>query len=448
MGMEEKDMKEYELTPPEREVFGEMARLNGTEPGTVCRTCIHNDRMYCFHYFADRSRPPLTDISPLVRLEGLMRVEIYQCDIHDLSPLSEIPSLDSITVSGGSELLPCDFISLKHLRSLNLHYGRCSMPRLTGLPLRTASLSTVDSLEGLAGLEQLARLDLHGNPDLCDLSPLASCPGLTALSAVDTSVSDLSPLAGHPGLKEIVLSGTPVKDVSPLAAIPALEMVWLYGTEVEDVSCLAALPGLRDLNLRKTKVADLSAFRGREGILGIERSRLGIRKAGKSAGEIRKAIGEVRERLDSLGVMPRPVLKKDAISAFEEKNGVKLPKEYVSFLTQVGDGLEVQLRSFVYRFPPLAELKFDPECIGKRFSHREGWCWEDDDNAAGRKIAAATRNGQIELVDCGCGRSFRLIVCGGARGEVWDMADVGIAPYGNGLDFLDWMKDFLDGKVI
>lgn len=255
---------------------------------------------------------------------------------------------------------------------------------------------------------------MHGNPDLCDLSPLASCPGLTALSAVDTSVSDLSPLAGHPGLKEIVLSGTPVKDVSPLAAIPALEMVWLYGTEVEDVSCLAALPGLRDLNLRKTKVADLSAFRGREGILGIERSRLGIRKAGKSAGEIRKAIEEVRERLDSLGVMPRPVLKRDAISAFEEKNGVKLPKEYVSFLTQVGDGLEVQLRSFVYRFPPLAELKFDPECIGKRFSHREGWCWEDDDNAAGRKIAAATRNGQIELVDCGCGRSFRLIVCGGA----------------------------------
>ena len=25
---------------------------------------------------------------------------------------------------------------------------------------------------------------------------------------------------------------------------------------------------------------------------------------------------------------------------------------------------------------------------------------------------------------------------------------LGIAPYGNGLDFLDWMRDFLDGKVI
>ena len=42
MGMEEKDMKEYELTSLEWEVFGEMARLNGTETGMVCRICIHN----------------------------------------------------------------------------------------------------------------------------------------------------------------------------------------------------------------------------------------------------------------------------------------------------------------------------------------------------------------------------------------------------------------------
>ncbi len=48
----------------------------------------------------------------------------------------------------------------------------------------------------------------------------------------------------------------------------------------------------------------------------------------------------------------------------------------------------------------------------------------------------------------GCGRPFNLIVCGGAKGEVWNVSDVGIAPYGNGLDFLDWLKDFLDGKVM
>jgi hypothetical protein len=309
-------------------------------------------------------------------------------------------------------------------------------------------VTEIDDLECLRGMESLEWLNLDNNPGLSDLSPLASCPNLTELSVVDTAVSDLSPLAGHPSLKELTLSCTKVTDVSPLATIPTLEMVWLYGTAVEDVSCLASLPRLNDLNLRKTQVVDLSAFKGREHILGIERKKLGIKKAGKSAEEIKTAIEEVRARLEKLGITPRPPLKRTDITAFQEKTGVKLPKEYTAFLTKIGDGFQVKLDSFLYKFPPLSEVLYDPEGIKKRFSHRESWCWEDDDSATGRKIAAATTNGQIELVDRGCGQSFRLIVCGGAKGEVWDVADVGIAPYGNGLDFLDWLKDFWDGKAV
>ena len=152
--------------------------------------------------------------------------------------------------------------------------------------------------------------------------------------------------------------------------------------------------------------------------------------------------------MDKLGITPRPPLKRADIIAFQETTGVKLPREYVAFLTQIGDGFQVKFDSFLYKFPPLAEVIFNPDGIKKRFSHREAWIWEDDDKATGRKIKAATTNGQLELVDRGCGQSYRLIVCGGAKGEVWDMADVGIAPYGNGLDFLDWLRDFLDRKAI
>ncbi len=445
----EEKMEEYKLTPLEREVFAEMAKLNHTEPQAIYRTCHRAYPVYSFHYFADGRRPPLTDISPLIRLQGLTRVEIYQCNIHDLSPLAEIPTLENVTVSGGTDLLPCDLTPLKEMRSLCLRYDRCIVPKLGGMPkLANVSLSNIDNLEGLCGLEKLTHLNISDNHSLRDLSPLAGCPSLLYLSAVDTAISDLTPLAGHPSLREINLSGTLVTDVSPLATIPALEMIWLYGTAVEDVSCLASLPQLNDLNLRKTQVTDLSAFKGRENILGIERRKLGIKKAGKTAEEIKAAIEEVRERLGKLGVTPRPPIKRDAINVFQEKAGVKLPKEYVAFLTKIGDGFECKFDCFTYRFPPLSEVRFDAERVKKRFSHREAWIWEDDDNATDQKITAAIRNGQIELVDCGCGRSFNLIVCGGAKGEVWDVADVGIGPYGNGLDFLDWMKDFLDGKVI
>ena len=118
-------MKDYTLTTLEREVFAEMARLNNTEPEMIYKTCIHSDRMYCFHYFADKLRPPLVDISPLARLEGLTQVALYQCDLQDLSPLAKIPTLEGIYISGGSELLPCDFTPLKRLTGFSLRYNRC-----------------------------------------------------------------------------------------------------------------------------------------------------------------------------------------------------------------------------------------------------------------------------------------------------------------------------------
>lgn len=437
------------LSPLERDVFAGLAKRNHTTLEAICRTCRRTDTIYTFHYYADGHRPPLTDISPLARLQGLTRVEIHQCDIRDLSPLADIPTLEQIMISGGSELLPCDFTSLKELRNLYLRYDRCTIPKVSGLPnLKTVGLRQITSLEGLRGLENLTHLDVSSNYALNDLSPLADCPGLLLLSAVDTGICDLTPLAGHPNLKEITLSDAPVTDVSPLATIPTLERIWLYGTPVEEISCLAALPLLNDLNLYKTRVTDLSAFQGREHILGIERKKLGIKKAGKSAREMKTAIAAIREQLDQLSVKLRPPLSQDAVNAFQEKTGVTLPKEYVAFLTQIGDGFEVRFDSFNYYFPPLSEVQFDAARVNKRFSHREAWIWEDDDNATDQKITAAIQNGQIELVDCGCGRSFHLIVCGAARGEVWDVADVGIGPYGNGLDFLDWMKDFLEGKVI
>ncbi len=441
-------MKDYELTPLEREVFAEMARLNNTDPETIYKTSIHNDRRYIFHYFSTKSRPPLVDISPLARLRGLDEVTLYQCQVQDISPLAEISTLVHLTVSGGSEFLPCDLTPLEELRSLHLHTTpHCTVPKLPG-KLTSLSVTGIDDLGCLRGMGSLTSLCLDDNPELSDLSPLTDCPNLRRLSVVGTGVSDLSPLTNHPNLREIILSATKVIDVSPLASIPTLEMIWLYGTAVEDVSCLAALPRLNDLNLRKTQVVDLSAFQGRESILGIERKKLGVKKAGKSAGEIKTAIEAVRAQMDRLGITPRPPLTRADITAFQEKTGAKLPREYVAFLTQIGDGFEVKFDSFLYRLPPLAEVLYHPEGIKKRFSHREAWVWEDDDSATGKKIAAATENGQIELVDRGCGQSYRLIVSGGAKGEVWDMADVGIAPYGNGLDFLDWLQDFLDGKAV
>ena len=450
-------MQGYELTLLREKISGEMVRLNpGTTPDMIFKT---GKAVSEFHYCADNHRPPLVDISPLAQMTDLTSVRLYNCMVSDLSPLEGLYKLENIEISSmqnylmnecrNGVILPCDFTGLQKLRSLLLVAAHCSVPKLSGLAnLARIYLHGINSLEGLENQLSVKEINIEESPDLSDLSPLASCPALERLEVSRTKIHDLTPLTNHPNLKSINVNHTAVTDVSPLSTIPTLELVWLYGTAVTDVSCLATLPRLNSLNLYKTQVTDLSAFQGRENIINIERKKLGVKKVGKSPEEIKASIAEIKEKLGRLCIIPRPPLKRSDITTFQERTGIKLPKEYVAFLTKIGDGFEVQLQSFHYVFPPLQMVSFNPECIKKRFSYREMWLWEDDESATEQKILAATQNGQLELLDCGCGESYRLIVCGGAKGEVWNIAENGIVPYGDGTDFLDWINDFLDGKVI
>lgn len=366
------------LTTLEKEVFAEMVKCN---PGVKEADLLSGYSYVRFHYYGIAEpkisyQAPLVDLAPLSRLTHLEMLELDGCAISDLPPLG----------------------NLSALRSLNI----------------------------------------EENPELSDLSPLSSCKNLEKLNANDTAVTDLSPLAHLPKLRELSLSRTKVTDVVPLTTIPTLEMIWLYETPVEDVGCLAGLPKLNDLNVSKTNVTDLSAFCGREKIILIERKKRGSGTDKKTAAEIKQKAMQLKEKAGEMGLSLNPCLKRTQIKVFEERYGVKLPREYQAFLTQIGDGL-----TGACAILPLEQAVFDPQHITKRFSFREAWIWEDDKKAKKARIASALQNGQLQLADMGDGRSYRLIVCGSAKGEVWEMTDVGIAPHKSGGDFLDWFEDFL-----
>lgn len=333
-------MDEYTLTLLKDKVAEEMASLNpGTTPDMIFRTGKANGE---FHYCADNHRPPLIDISPLAQMTDLTSVRLYNCMVSDLSPLEKLYKLENIDISSmqnylmnecrNGVILPCDFTRLQKLRSLLLVAAHCSVPKLSGLPnLARIYLNRINSLEGLENQQSVKEIHIEENLDLSDLSPLASCPALERLEAYRTKIHDLTPLANHPNLKSINVNHTAVTDVSPLSTIPTLELVWLYGTAVMDVSCLATLPRLNSLNLYKTQVTDLSAFQDRENIINIERKKISIKKEGKTSEEIKISIAKIREKLDRLGIIPRPALRRSDITAFQERTGIKLPKEYVAF---------------------------------------------------------------------------------------------------------------------
>ena len=81
------------------------------------------------------------------------------------------------------------------------------------------------------------------------------------------------------------------------------------------------------------------------------------------------------------------------------------------------------------------------------FMLEEFWLWEEDDreeDIINEEMETKVYQGEIELINLGCGMSYNLIVSGKCRGEVWNFTDVGVQPCCERQDFLGWFELWLD----
>lgn len=152
--------------------------------------------------------------------------------------------------------------------------------------------------------------------------------------------------------------------------------------------------------------------------------------------------------LASRNVHLNPPVSIQVVRDIEKKYSIKLPQEYVEFVTKVGNGGVLpdssglkQLSQYLY---PIDQCNFEKASIP--FPYNISWDWGHDDNYDSikdpeRKVQI-TQNGHFALVspDDGEGYTWNLIVTGECRGEVWAFSDWKMCR-GKSVDFLDWVLD-------
>ncbi len=119
-------------------------------------------------------RDDLDDLSPLTELKSLEALSCYGKNVSDLSPLAELKSLESFVCRSRNVSDPTPLAELKNLKKLSL------------------SNAQVSDLSPLAGLKNLESLSLYATPAVSDLSPLAGLTNLESLGFGRTGVSDLT----------------------------------------------------------------------------------------------------------------------------------------------------------------------------------------------------------------------------------------------------------------
>ena len=189
--------------------------------------------------FAGRSEIP----PEIVDIPGLRSVNLSNTEIADLSPLSNISTLEELRLSRTRVTDLAPIVNLQGLKVLIL----------SGTP--------VGSLRAVQYLNRLEHLDLEGTK-ITRISALHRMDRLERLTLANTAVSDITPLNGCTGLRHLWLDGTEVSHIYPLEGLRRLRLLNLAQTRVEDLMALRSLENLESLDINETAVEDLGPLMG------------------------------------------------------------------------------------------------------------------------------------------------------------------------------------------
>jgi hypothetical protein len=152
-----------------------------------------------------------------------------------------------------------------------------------------------------------------------------------------------------------------------------------------------------------------------------------------------------------------PPLGWEAVRAFEREHGIVLPEPYRTLVAEICDGC-TEGPADVDGLIPVAALPADWGCdqtervLSKPFPLTGAWTWEDDARpyeVIEPLIDEVSNHGSVVLGTDGCGMYWHLVVTGEQRGRIWNISDVGAAPFGAtfghfsaGDGFVGWVADW------
>jgi internalin A len=163
----------------------------------------------------------LSDLKHFTGLEALM---ITNAEINDLSPLASLSKLQFVSFAGCN--ITADLSPLSDL------------PSLQSLAI---SVSQVSDLSPIGNLTRLIELYLPnlGGVELSDLSMFSHLTNLTRLNLSGNKIQDISLLSNHTQLTDLDISRNEIRDISPLSSLTNLTGLNLYGNQISNITPLS-----------------------------------------------------------------------------------------------------------------------------------------------------------------------------------------------------------------
>lgn len=162
----------------------------------------------------------LTDLSPLVALTSLKKLEISRCESENIDSLASLTNLRKLvfTSSPVKDISPLS--RLTNLENLELNYNK-----------------NVQNIEAFGVLINLKILRMRGLSKVADSAPLRNLKSLKLLNMMECSnIQDFSFLSDLKKLRELYLDHCKISDLTPISSLKKLRYLSFKRTLVQDLT--------------------------------------------------------------------------------------------------------------------------------------------------------------------------------------------------------------------
>ena len=232
------------------------------------------------------AKTSVTDLSPLSRLSKIESLTIDSTTFTLMTPLASLKNLKVLSLNGTAitsleplngltqlERIYCDNTSVKqematafvskHPDVLIIFDSRDLRGWWSSLPAgwrdvfrRGAKIGTNPTKEDLAKVTNLDSINLSNDISIQDLVPLSKLAKVRVLMAAKTSIDDLSPLQNASELKVLDVSHTRINDAAAFVRFSSLSELRADGTQLPRIDTLITMKSLKRLYLDQTPITN------------------------------------------------------------------------------------------------------------------------------------------------------------------------------------------------
>ena len=185
----------------------------------------------------------ITNLNGIQYARNLKYLRIWENQIRDITPLTELPQLTSLDLSRNQ------ITDIRQLRGFT---------NLTGLWLSGNPITNITPIAGLTGLVDLGLSDMQ----ITDIRLLRDFTYLKNLRLESNQIRDLAPIADLTQLTRLYLSGNQITDIRQLAGLTNLEDLWVSNNQIRDITPIAQLTELTYLGIGSNQIQDIRALTG------------------------------------------------------------------------------------------------------------------------------------------------------------------------------------------